>query len=877
MAPEKSQMYDTATPIPTYDEAVAGTSRPAFEAEWTSADEQGHDHDAEGQALLNSRPANGSASTSSRARRPGGYRPPTVETDDEDSLCGAESDSDSEAEEVRREMQEMDIVDVEHDGNSRSRNLPSIWSKRIGRALSLPQWRWRWRWRLPRMRIRLGQDEGGGSGGDSAGDGETDPPRRRWRCLPSSGGSNTMVIVARLLAIVLVLGFLYLLFISDLFTTMSRRLGTQMFDPESVRVHVQSMVDGRRMREKVEQLTSYAHVAGTAGDYTLADGIKHDFIKYGLEDVRVDEFYVYLNYPKSGGRAVEILGPDGKSTWAAKLEEPDVGGETAGLQTSVFHAHSKSGDVKGPLIYANYGTPDDFAMLSDNGIDTKGAIALVRVGGTHADMGSKVRAAELAGFAGCITYSDPADAGFVKGQAAPDGRWLPGDGVQRGSVGLSSLMIGDPLTPGWESEKSLPRITPKKSPALVNIPSLPLSWKDAQPLLQHLKGFGRLAPKEWAGGVPDVDEWWMGNLSSPVVRLKNEQEELQQKEVWNVYGRIAGIEQGYKTIIIGNHRDSLAFGATGPHSGTAVMLEIARIFGDLVSRGWRPLRTIRFMSWDAAEFNLIGSTEFVEKNTEALRDDAFAYINLDQAVTGDSFHASGSPVFRKLVLQILNRVSDPSQNTTIRDLFDRRNGQLEPLGAASDYAAFQDIAGTSSLDIRFEGEGSPHGSSYDNFDWMDRVGDPGFVYHTLLGQILALLTVELADRPVMPFDMIAYADSLKRWADDLQAWVKKLGAKVDLLPLRSATDEAAMAIRVFNQWEVSWESSVVAASGWEPSGLGRKRCEYNTRMAKFETDLLDLEKDGGVSSPYPHHFNLAVLQFQSPRPVSRHARKKRPC
>lgn len=160
MAPEKSQMYDTATPIPTYDEAVAGTSRPAFEAEWTHADQRSSDHDAEGQSLLNPRPTNGSASTHSYPRRPGGYRPPTVETDDEDSQCETDSDSDSEADEVRREMQEMDIIDVEREANSRSRNLPSIWSKRIGRVLSLPQWRWTWRWRMPRMRIRLGEDDG---------------------------------------------------------------------------------------------------------------------------------------------------------------------------------------------------------------------------------------------------------------------------------------------------------------------------------------------------------------------------------------------------------------------------------------------------------------------------------------------------------------------------------------------------------------------------------------------------------------------------------------------------------------------------------------------------------------------------------------------
>jgi hypothetical protein len=126
---------------------------------------------------------------------------------------------------------------------------------------------------------------------------------------------------------------------------------------------------------------------------------------------------------------------------------------------------------------------------------------------------------------------------------------------------------------------------------LNNIPSIPLSWRDAQPLLQAIKGYGTPCPPEWQGGVPDV-EWWSGNLSSPIVHLKNEQDEVEQQPIWNVMGRISGVEQREKSIIIGNQRDSWDFGAVDPGSGTAVLLEVVRIFGDLVSRGWRPLRTI---------------------------------------------------------------------------------------------------------------------------------------------------------------------------------------------------------------------------------------------------------------------------------------------
>ena len=462
MAPNKSR-YDPVPPIPTYDEAIGGDSRSAFEAEAPpSPAEDDLDHldrhldEVEGQSLLNTRHPLAAATSAFRSRsgRPSGYRPPTVETDDEDSGWDTDSNGD-EAAHVRREMQELEIDDLE----AEQRSLSSLWGKRIG--FSLPQWRWSWRWRLPRWRIRLGEDPGAPDGSGANANTE-EPPRRRF-ALPSFNSAVLMVVIGRLIVILVVLGLLYLIFISDLFSSMARRMSSQMFDPESVRLHVQTSVDGRRMRETLRHFTSYAHIAGTEGDYALATDTRNLFIEYGLEAVTVDEYYVYLNYPKEGGRAVEIMGPDDQPVWTAQLEEPEIGGESAGRQTYVFHGHSKSGDVKGPLIYANYGSREDFKVLYDSGIDTRGAIALVRYYGSQEDRALKVKAAEDAGFIGCIIYSDPADDGFVRGPTAPDGRFMPAGGVQRGAVSLMSWVVGDVLTPGWGSKKGLPRLAPNQS------------------------------------------------------------------------------------------------------------------------------------------------------------------------------------------------------------------------------------------------------------------------------------------------------------------------------------------------------------------------------------------------------------------------------
>ncbi|KEY67341.1 hypothetical protein S7711_09471 [Stachybotrys chartarum IBT 7711] len=839
MPSEKKPFYD---PIPpTYDEALAtgsGWARPRSPTDERDATE------TEAQSLL-SRPNNG-ASSSSRAH---GYRAPTVETDDEDSLWDSDAESD-EADQVRREMQEMEIEEP-------SRPRGSLWRKRIGFSLSLPKWKWSWRPRLPRLQIRLpsrpAESETPETSADSDEATET-TTQSRSRCVPTTATGVMMLLTfARVTVVVIILGFLYLVFATDFLGGFSKRITGIRFNPEDVRLHVQGSVDPRRMRACVEHFSSYAHIAGTEGDYATAMDVESMFHRAGLDEVVVDEYFAYVNYPRKDGRAVQIMDAKGsRATWTAKLEEDEMGGETAGHQTYAFHAHSKSGDVRGPLIYANYGSQEDFKKLKDSGVDAHGAIALVRDHGTQNEAALKVKAAELAGFAGCIIYSDPADDGFLKGDVAPGGPFMPSDGVHRGAVSLKSMVIGDVLTPGWESKKETPRMKMKDAPGLPGIPSLPLAWRDAQVLLQHLKGFGQKVPSEWKGGVPDVGEWWTGNATSPIVRLKNEQDEIRDQPVWNVYGRIIGMEEAAKSIIIGNHRDALAFGATDPHTGTAVMIETARIFGDLVSRGWRPLRTIEFMSWDAAEYNLIGSTEYVEYNLEDIRANAFAYINLDTVVAGDELTVAGSPVHKKALHRAIGRIADPWRNATLKELWERRGADIDGLGADGDYAAFQGIAGTSSIELSFSGGNFPHRSSYDTFDLIDKITDPEFVYHGLMCQLVGLILLELADHRILPFDMKEYAAKIGHWIDDLEKWASKNGVDGKEQPQLHFKElkDAAVLIQnnavTFHKWEDEWQSAVVASGGWEPSDYLLKRFEFNNKMSQFETTLLDTEFGGGI-------------------------------
>ena len=846
MLDEKPNKYERqeSLPIPTYEEATS--SRPTSSQSFLGSEEISHD--AERQGLL------GSAGHDDRARRrpqQNGYEAPTVDSarSSLDFLPSSRENSPRDSTDgLRREMLQMEVLDpmteaelgsISQTGNRLTKRITSLTHSLS--AINLPFRQW-----LPSMDyIRACI------------------PRIPEHFIPG------WIIVVRFFAFFLVLSLAYALFLSDVFTGGQRGGMGNAYDPESIRMYVQDHIDKSYIRENLEHLTAFDHIAGTEGSYVLAKWVEGLFNAAGLENTGLERFDVYLNYPKEGGRRVAIVEPP-EMAWEALIEEEPAYTDSPRLQTMVFHGHSKSGDVRGPLVYANYGSREDFKKLKSSGVDMKGAIALVRYYGSQGDRALKVKAAELAGCSGCILYSDPADDGFRKGEAWPDGRFMPSMGVQRGAVSLMSWAVGDVLSPGFASlpgEKK--RVSKNNNPGLNNIPSIPLAWRDAQKLLQAIKGHGEEVPKDWVGGVPDIGEWWTGDQSSPIVHLKNEQDEVERQPIYNVVGKLTGWEQPDKSIIVGNHRDAWCFGAADPGSGTAVFLEVVRIFGDLRKLGWRPLRTIEFASWDGEEYNLIGSTEHVEARMEDLRRNGFAYLNVDVGVVGNDFEAAGCPLFEQALLRVLDRTSDPIQNRTLRSLWDEKNSSLKGLGAGSDYVAFQDMAGTSSIDMGFRGPPYPYHSCYDNFEWMRTYGDPDFEYHKTIAQIWALLILEMADRPILPLQFEIYSNAVRGYITALETYADSKGVSwksldadtlFDLRPLHVAADEFVANAKEFHEWDRAWEQEVYGSGDFESNVMAIKRISHNTRMANFETNLLDV--DGGVSvHHHPSPFLLMNYQF----------------
>lgn len=804
-------------PIPTYEEAI--TSRPSSSQTFLGPSEISHD--AERQGLL-----------ASRGRFENGFEAP-FENSTPSSLdflpSSGQNSPRSSTEGLRREIAQMEVLDpgANEDprrarGSRLSKHITSLTHSLSSINIPFRQW-------LP----------------------SSDYIRARIPRFPEQLKPN-WVLLARIFALLFVLSLAYLLFISDVFNVSRGRGNGETYNPEAVRSYVQGHIDETYIRQNSEHLTMFDHIAGTEGNFLLAKWVEGLFNAANFESVGLERFDVYLNYPREGGRRVAIVEPP-EMAWEALIEEKPAYSDPSREQTLVFHGHSRSGNVTGPLVYANYGSREDFQRLKDQGVDLKGSIAIVRHYGTQGDRALKVKAAEMAGAVGCIVYSDPADDGFRLGKVYPDGRYMPSDGVQRGAVSLNSWVVGDVLSSGFASLPDESKRNSKYSnPGLTNIPSIPLAWRDAQKLLQAVKGHGQMAPESWKGGIEDV-EWWTGDQNSPIVHLMNQQDEKERQPIYNVVGKITGLEQPEKFVIVGNHRDAWCFGATNPGSGTAVLLEVVRIFGELRRLGWRPLRSIEFASWDGEEYNLIGSTEHVEARMDDIRQNGIAYLNVESAVSGTEFKAAASPLFEKALLQVLDRTTDPISNKTLRFIWNENKSKLRGLGAGSDYVAFQDMAGTSSIDITFGGPPYPCHSCYDNFEWMRKYGDTDFHYHKTLAQIWALLILEIADTRLLPFDFNAYARALKGYVEDLENYAHTKGAmnhKFVLKPLYQAAAGFARNAHEFHDRDSVWAEVFYAQGEVESNVMAIKRMSHNTRMAELETNLLDV--DGGVGGRLSH-------------------------
>jgi N-acetylated-alpha-linked acidic dipeptidase len=537
-----------------------------------------------------------------------------------------------------------------------------------------------------------------------------------------------------------------------------------------------SVPDAQLAGQHLKILTAEPHLAATPEDRKTADYVAQKFREAGL-DTEIVPYRVLLNQPKAV--RVEAFNAAGQLLMTGPAREHVQGDPYQDDPRVVmpFNGSSGSGDVTGEAVYANYGRLEDFNQLAAQHIDLHGKIVICRYGANF--RGVKVYLAEQRGAAGVLLYSDPQDDGYFKGDAYPNGPWRPETGVQRGSVQYIFKYGGDPETPGVASKLELPdsaRVSPDgNQPRII---SIPLSYRDAAPILQALGGPG--VPHGWQGALPF--RYHLGGVGAQggvKVHLVSQQD-YQRRIIWDVIGMIPGSEYPGEWVVTGNHRDAWVYGAVDPSSGTAAMLESVHGIGTLLKQGWRPRRTLVFASWDAEEEGLIGSTEWVEEHAQAL-ERAVAYFNTDVAVSGPEFTASAVPSLKQFVREIAQSVPSPLGGTVSQHWTnskaegeERRASKAPPdgegvrigdLGSGSDFTPFFQHVGVPSTDVGSEGPYGVYHSVFDNFAWYTQNADPKFAYLQEMARVLGLEALRMADADVLPYDYAAYAGAIESYIE----------------------------------------------------------------------------------------------------------------
>jgi len=568
--------------------------------------------------------------------------------------------------------------------------------------------------------------------------------------------------------------------------------------------------DAKLAEEHLRILTQAPHIAGSPEDKADADYVAKKFRDAGLE-TEIIEYRVWMNYPAQ--ISVEVTSPPNVKMHGPSREhvEGDPFEDDPRVVTP-YHGMSPSGDVEADVVYANYGTPADFKKLEEMKIDIRGKIVLVRHGENF--RGVKVFVAQEHGAAGVLIYSDPYDDGWRRGDKYPQGPWRPDTGVQRGSVGYMFQFPGDPTTPGIASTPDLPdskRTPPEQSAQLPKIPSTPLSYADAWPILEHLGGPD--SPREWQGSLPFTYHVGPG----PVKVKMHLKQDYQFRTIWDVIGRIPGSTWTNEWVVAGNHRDAWVYGAVDPNSGTASMLEAVHGIGELLKSGWKPRRTIVFGSWDAEEEGLIGSTEWGEQH-EADLANAVAYFNVDVAVAGPKFGASSVPTLKQFIRDITKVVPSPKGGTLYeawrKDAeADRKTSQRETaavylppnariesdvpvgdLGSGSDYTVFFQHLGVPSDDLGSTGAYGVYHSVFDDFTWFKKFADPDFLYEQEIARVHGLEAIRMADADVLPYDYELYGKEIGAYLDAARKKAEgEFGAQAPKF------DEAVEAARKFQQ------------------------------------------------------------------------------
>jgi N-acetylated-alpha-linked acidic dipeptidase len=560
---------------------------------------------------------------------------------------------------------------------------------------------------------------------------------------------------------------------------------------------LRAIPDPARLREAMRRLSARPHHLGSPYGKDNAEWLRAQYASYGF-DATIERFDVL--FPTPIERVVEMVSP---TKFVAKLEEPAVKEDPTSNQKAeqlpTYNAYSADGDVTAPLVYVNYGVPDDYDALERRGISVKGAIVIARYGGSW--RGIKPKVAYEHGAVGCLIYSDPKDDGFAAGETFPNGPYRPKDGVQRGSVMDMPTYPGDPLTPDVGATTGAKRLDRNEAITIMKIPVMPISYADAQPLLAAIAG--PVAPSAWRGGLPITYHIGPGTAQ---VHLKL-RFDWTLKPLYDVIAKLPGSTWPDEWVVRGNHHDGWVNGAEDPISGQVAEMEEARAMGELVKQGWRPKRTIVYAAWDGEEPALLGSTEWVEQHQAELKQKAVFYLNTDGNGRG-MLGADGSHSLERFVNEVTRDIEDPEAKVPVskrlragrivggnKEARTRADLRIGALGSGSDFTPFLQHAGVPTLNIGFGGEddGGIYHSIYDSFYWYTHFSDTSFVFGRALAQVAGTMVMRVADADLLPHEFGNFSETTRGYVMELKTLRDDTAKNIEELNRQIAEGDFGMA------------------------------------------------------------------------------------
>lgn len=539
-------------------------------------------------------------------------------------------------------------------------------------------------------------------------------------------------------------------------------------------------------------LSKETHVSGTPAQARTRDYVINQLKSSGLE-TEVRSYDIWMPHPTAVH--VSRVSPQPKEL---TLREPPVEGDaTSSLwQYPTVNGYSGAGDASGEVVYVNYGLIEDYAQLDSLGISVRGKIAVARYGRSF--RGIKAREAEKHGAVALLIYSDPQDDGYVVGDVYPEGPMRNSAGVQRGSV---LNLDGDPSTQGYPSKPEAPRLATDRLD-VPHIPVVPIGYGNAAELLRFVRGAA--VPRGWQGGLAFHYHVGPGPVKARVT-VRDDRATSPTKPIYDTFAMIRGSQYPDEMVIIGGHRDGWGPGAADNVSGTVSVLEAARAVAEAVKQGVRPKRTMVFATWDAEEWGLIGSTEYVEDDSLRLSRGAVAYLNQDVAAQGVRFGGGGSPSLRGVLRDVARLVPDPNGKGSVYAEWRRASAvpdSAEPAmgdpGGGSDFAGFYNHLGIPIAEWGFGGAGGVYHSQYDSYAWMTKFGDPGFQYHAAAAKIAAAMMLRLANADILPYDYVEYARTMRRYIAPIERSVSDRKWNLSATGLRAAIDRLEREGTAFN-------------------------------------------------------------------------------